>query len=183
MPLCPLGYDWRLTVTQEQVTYYQTPHLREFAKDRFPVWVWLGSVDEQFYGFPVHGEAATKAAQENMTRVVTPETRTFEPDLKAQSTLTAFLERYIPRSVGPVLYSKTCLYDLPPDRNFILDTLPDYPQIIVAVGAAHAYKFAGLLGRILSQLALDGTTSYAVDSFASTRPALTDPGYPLEFLI
>ena len=165
------------------MTYYQTPHLREFAKDRFPVWMWLGHADEQFYGFPVHGEGATKAARENMTVVVTPETRTFEPDLQEEARLTAFLERTIPRAVGPVLYTKTCLYDLPPDRNFIVDTLPEHPQIVVAVGAAHAYKFASLLGRILSGLALDGTTNYPMNTFKSDRPALTDPGYPLKFLI
>src|SRR5262249_5690114 len=47
-----VGIDLPLTVTQEQVTYFQTPHLREFAPDRFPIWIWHGGPRDCFYGFP-----------------------------------------------------------------------------------------------------------------------------------
>ncbi|MCA9973101.1 MAG: FAD-dependent oxidoreductase, partial [Anaerolineales bacterium] len=30
-----------LTVTQEQVVYYNTPHAAEFMPDRFPIWIWM----------------------------------------------------------------------------------------------------------------------------------------------
>jgi hypothetical protein len=42
-----------LTVTQEQVSYYATPNLREFSPERFPVFMWHGR--DNFYGFPVYG--------------------------------------------------------------------------------------------------------------------------------
>ena len=45
-----LGIHWPLTVTQEQVTYFATPYIRDFAPDRFPVWIWRAQ--EEFYGFP-----------------------------------------------------------------------------------------------------------------------------------
>ena len=87
---------------------------------------------------------------------VTPETRKMEPNPRPLERLTRFLEERIPDFLGPVLYTKPCLYTMPPDRNFILDALPEYPHISLAVGAGHAFKFACLLGRILSDLALDG---------------------------
>src|SRR5918993_3751553 len=170
-----VGIDWPLTVTQEQVTYFATPHLREFAPDRFPVWIWRAP--QGFYGFPVYGEVATKAGQDAGGEEVTAETRTFEPNETAKERLVGFLKEHIPRFLGPELYTKTCLYTMPPDRHFIIDVVPGHPRISVAVDGGHAFKFATLIGRILSQLALDGETAYPIASFRADRPALTDPTF------
>jgi sarcosine oxidase len=178
-----VGLELPLTVTQEQVTYFQTPHLREFAPDRFPVWIWHGGPRDCFYGFPVYGEVATKAGQDVGGEVVTADTRTFEPNPRAAADLRRFLERYIPRSLGPELYTKSCLYTLTPDRDFVIDTLPEHPQIAVAIGAGHAFKFAGLIGRILSQLAIQGGSDYPIEAFQLDRPALTDPRFPASFMV
>jgi sarcosine oxidase len=66
-----------LTVTQEQVTYYATPNLGEFAPDRFPVFMWHGR--DNFYGFPVYGEVATKLGQHMGGHEVTAETGPSSP--------------------------------------------------------------------------------------------------------
>jgi sarcosine oxidase len=62
---------------------------------------------------------------------------------------------HLPGAIGPALQTKTCLYTLTPDRDFVLDRVPGHPGVIVALGAAHAYKFAALFGRELAALALD----------------------------
>jgi sarcosine oxidase len=175
----PAGVRLPLTVTQEQVTYFATPHLREFAPDRFPIWIWHG--EEAFYGFPVYGEVATKAGQDVGGDEVTAEACRFEPNPRPLRRLTAFLEEHIPGFLGPVLYTKPCLYTMPPDRHFILDRLPEAPQIAVAVGAGHGGKFSCLMGRILAQLVTAGETPYPVEPFRLTRPAITDPGFPRAF--
>jgi sarcosine oxidase len=177
------GVELPLTVTQEQVTYFQTPYLREFAPDRFPIWIWHGGARDCFYGFPVYGEVATKAGQDVGGDVVTADTRTFRPNPRAAADLRRFLEQTIRRALGPELYTKTCLYTLTPDRDFVIDTLPEHPQIAVAIGAGHAFKFAGLIGRILSQLALAGTSDYPIEAFRLDRPALTDPSFPASFMV
>ena len=46
-----------------------------------------------------------------------------------------------------------------------------------AIGAGHAAKFAGVLGRILGELVLDGATRYPIDAFRADRPALVDPTF------
>ena len=43
-----------------------------------------------------------------------------------------------------------------PERDFVLDRLPDAPGVVVGLGAAHGFKFASVIGRILVELALDG---------------------------
>lgn len=171
-----LGIEWPLTVTQEQVTYFATPHLREFAPGRFPVWIWRGP--QGFYGFPIYGEIATKAGQDAGGDEVTAETRTFERNERTHERLIQFLEAHIPAFLGPELFTKTCLYTMPPDRHFVLDHVPGYPQITIAVDGGHAFKFASLIGKILSQLALDGRSDYSIAPFRADRPALTDPTFP-----
>jgi len=166
-----------LTITQEQVTYYATPNLREFSPERFPVFMWHGA--DNFYGFPVYGEVATKLGQHmgGLAKPVTARTRTFEPDPVRIERYRDFLERYIPGFLGPELYTKTCLYTIPPDQNFVIDTLPEHPQISVAIGAGHAYKFAGLIGRILSELALDGESTFPIEAFRLERAAVSDAAF------
>jgi sarcosine oxidase len=170
-----LGVQLPLTVTEEQVTYFSTPHLREFSPERFPVWVWHGQ--DCFYGFPVHGEAAVKAGQDVGGEVVTVETRKLAPNPRPLEKLTRFLAERIPDFLGPVLYTKPCLYTLPPDRDFILDQLPGHPNIALAVGAGHGYKFAALLGRMLSDLVTQGETPFPIEAFSLSRPAITQEGY------
>ncbi len=176
-----LGLHLPLTVTQEQVIYYATPHLDEFQPERFPIWIWMD--DPCFYGFPVYGEPATKAAQDVGGDEVTPETRTFEPNPATAQRLTAFMERYLPRAVGPVHSIKTCLYDMPPDRDFVLDSLPGHPGIFLALGAAHGFKFSSVIGRLLSELALDGRTPTDLSPFRYDRPILHLANPPKSFMV
>jgi monomeric sarcosine oxidase len=175
--LTRLGLDWPIRLTQEQVTYYATPNLSDFAPERFPVWIWHGGLEETFYGLPVYGVPGTKAGQDVGGDVVTVDTRTFDPNPRILAYLRRFLERNIPGSLGPELYTKTCLYDMPPDREFVLGTLPEHPQVSVVNGAGHGFKFAGLMGKILSELAIHGKTQYPIEAFRPDRPALTDPTY------
>jgi sarcosine oxidase len=179
--LASIGLNLQLTVTQEQVTYYATSNLRDFAVGSFPVFIWQG--DDAIYGFPVYGEAATKAAIDAGGPPVTPETRTYEADEKREHRLENWLREYIPGFLGPKLYTKTCLYTLPRDRDFVVDFLPEHPQILVCIGAGHGYKFASLLGKILSELAIDGRTDFSIESFTLRRAAITDPDFAGDFRI
>jgi len=170
-----LGVHWPIRLTQEQVTYYATENLRAFAPDRFPIWIWHG--DEEYYGFPVFGEVATKAAQDLGGPFVDAGPGSWEPDPERVRKVAAFCDELLPGYSGPELYTRCCLYDMPPDRNFVIDTVPGHPRVAVCIGAGHAAKFAGLLGRILADLSEDGGTPFPIAPFAAGRPALTDPAF------
>jgi sarcosine oxidase len=170
-----LGIDWTITLSQEQVSYFATPNVRDYMPDRFPVWIWHG--DPLFYGFPIYGEVGVKVARDVTGRWVTVDSRSYEPDPEETRLLECFLREHLPGAVGPELCSKTCVYDLPPDRDFIVDALPGHPRILIGMGAAHAAKFASLIGIILADLAIEGRTTYPIDAFRADRPALTDPTF------
>ena len=172
-------YELPLTVTQEQVTYYATPNLLDFSPARFPVFMWHG--EDNFYGFPVHGEVATKLGQHMGGHEVTADSRTHEVDPLRQKRQEAFLAEHLPGFGGPELYTKTCLYTIPPDQHYVIDTVPGEPRVSVAVGAGHAFKFASLIGRICADLATTGATRHPIATFALDRPALTDPTWGRAF--
>jgi glycine/D-amino acid oxidase-like deaminating enzyme len=173
--LTDLGQTWTTTVTQEQVTYVVPKDLRAFAPDRFCVWVWFSPI--LFYGFPVYGEVAVKVARDMAGRFVTTETRSMEPLPEETELLLGFLRERLPDAAGYELHSKTCIYDMPPDRDFIIDAMPGHPRVLVGNGAGHAAKFAGLFGEILSELVVAGRSTHPIEPFRSDRPALTDPSY------
>jgi sarcosine oxidase len=179
--LAPFGVHLPLTVTQEQVTYFASPQPDSFLPDRFPVWIWMD--DPCFYGFPVFGEAGPKVGQDAGGEETTATTRTFERDEAAFGRVTRFLERYLPSALGPVIYTRTCLYTLTPDRDFVLDTLPDRPDVSVGIGGGHGFKFASLIGRILAELAMDGGSGHDLAPFTVDRTILQLADPPRTYMV
>jgi sarcosine oxidase len=179
--LLRFGARLPLTVTQEQVTYFATPHLADFQPDRFPIWIWMD--DPCFYGFPAFGEAGIKAGQDAGGQEVTADTRSFEPDQAALHRVKEFLARHLPTALGPILYTRTCLYTLTPDRDFVLDEVPGHPEALLAIGGGHGFKFASLIGRILSELAIDGETRHNLETFRMDRAILQLQNPPKHYMV
>ena len=128
--LAPLGLGLPLTVTQEQVSWF-TPSgdARRFDPERFPIWIWMD--EPSFYGFPTWSLGGPKIGQDVGGKPVTPATRTFDRDPDAWARTLAFLGDHLPAMAGgSVLQTKTCLYTLTPDRDFVLDRLPGHRAIV-----------------------------------------------------
>jgi sarcosine oxidase len=179
--LAPFGLQLPLRVTKEQVTYFASPSPELFTPGRFPIWIWMD--DPCFYGFPTFGEAGPKVGQDAGGLEVTADTRTFDPDEAALKRVTDFLARYIPKALGPIIYTKTCLYTLTPDRDFVIDAVPGHPGATVAIGGGHGFKFASLIGRILSELAIDGRTEQDLTPFRADRPILRLADPPRNYMV
>jgi sarcosine oxidase len=174
--LGPLGYELPLSVTREQVTWYAPTDPAQFMPERFPIWIWLGA--PSFYGFPTYRGPGPKIGEDIGGRPTTARTRSFDPDLDCLDRTGAFMARYLPGATGGPAQVKTCLYTLTPDRDFVLDRVPGHPGVIVALGAAHSYKFAAWFGRELAALALDRgrlASDARLDMFRIDRPALRLP--------
>ncbi len=176
--LAGLGWTVPLTTTLEQVTYFDPPHPERLEPGRMPLWIWMD--DPCYYGFPCYGEATVKAAQDCGGAVVTGDDRPFEPDAGRLAQLAAFMAATIPDS-GPSARSKTCLYTLTPDRDFLLGPLPDHEAVLVGLGAGHGFKFSPAIGRILAELAVAGETTADIVPFRLDRAALLDPDAHLQW--
>jgi hypothetical protein len=97
--------------------------------------------DASFYSFRVWPDAALKAAQDVGGRQVTASTRGFDPDPAASERLAGFLGTHLP-AAGVHDHSATCLYTLTPDRDLVLGPVGGHDRVLVALGAAHGFKFA-----------------------------------------
>ncbi len=174
--LGPLGMELPLSVTREQVTWYQAVDPSLFEPGRFPIWIWLGQ--PSFYGFPTYRGPGPKIGEDVGGRQTTARTRGFDPDLDCLDRCGNFFAERMPGAIGRAVQTKTCLYTLTPDRDFVLDRLPEHPGVVVALGAAHAYKFAALFGTRLAELALDpgrGAPDEGLALFRIDRASLREP--------
>ncbi|MGC2634034.1 MAG: N-methyl-L-tryptophan oxidase [Candidatus Cybelea sp.] len=167
--LAHLGDSLPIEVTKEQVIYFAPRDPAAFTLGDFPIWIWLD--EPSFYGFPIFGESKTvKITQDSGGKPVDAQTRDFEEDPEITARVKGFLVRYLPAALGPVDLVKTCLYARTPDRDFVLDALPGHANVSVAVGDGHAFKFASLIGRILSDGAVK---SCDLTPFKIARPSLS----------
>jgi sarcosine oxidase len=177
----PLGTSLPLVVTREQVTYYGTETPRMFEAANFPVWIWMD--DPSFYGFPTFGRPGVKIAQDCGGTPVDPDTRGFDPDPAILGRTDAFAMMAFDGKLGPALSTTTCLYTLPPDRDFVVDALPGHPNIHVALGAGHGYKFVAWFGKTLAALAAGRDPACDLTPFTLDRAALTDPAWEANWLV
>ena len=94
--------------------------------------------------------------------------RSTRPDDEA--ILRDFVVRHFPDAAGPTLMLKACIFTNSPDEHFLIDLLPDAPQVSVAAGfSGHGYKFCSLVGEVMADLAMDGTTRHDIGLFSLDR--------------
>lgn len=161
----------RLAVPERQVlAWLQPTDVDLFAPERFPVF--LIDVEEgNYYGFPVHDVPGFKFGRyHHLAEPMDPSDvdRSVRPDDEA--VLRSFAERYFPDGAGPTVMLKACIFTNSPDEHFLLDTLPDAPQVALFAGeSGHGYKFASVAGEILADLAIDGGTRHDIGLFGLAR--------------
>ncbi|TYL38426.1 N-methyl-L-tryptophan oxidase [Natronococcus pandeyae] len=160
-----------VAVPERQVLAWLQPREPDrFRPDRFPVWN-LQVPEGRFYGFPIHDVPGFKIGRYNhREKTVDPDAFEREPTQEDERLLRSFAERYFPEGAGPTMRLQTCLFTNTPDDHFVLDTLPDHPQVAVGAGfSGHGFKFASVIGEILADLALEGETDHPIEMFSLDR--------------
>jgi sarcosine oxidase len=170
-----------LTITKEQVVYFGAPDPERFSPERFPIWIWMD--EPSFYGFPAFGEPGPKAGQDVGGEPTTRARLDDGPDEAALGRVRAFVEDHLPDAAGPILSLRTCTYTMPPDRDFVIDRLPEHRNVILLLGAAHGFKFASVFGRIAAELATLGRSEHDLSHFRVDREVLMMEEPPRNFLI
>ena len=129
-----------------------------FAPDRFPIYIWDLGGGVQFYGFPADDDRRVKVAF-------------FRSPNTDEASMRASLAPCLPAlASGRIVDSVSCKYTLTPDHHFVIGLHPDHAQVVVASPCSgHGYKFASVIGEILSDLATDGATRHPIGLFSPTR--------------
>jgi len=157
-------------VTREVMTWFQPSDDALFTSDRFPVFI-LENRHGMHYGFPLHGSPGVKIAKHHhRDEAVDPDRVDRTVSAADEALVRPVLADHIPAANGPLIAAKTCLYTVTPDRDFIVDRLPQAPQIIVASPCSgHGFKFAPVIGEILAEMALTGRTGHDIGRFRLGR--------------
>lgn len=159
-----------VSASRQALAWLQPSRPEIFEPDRMPVFN-LVVDDEHFYGFPAHGIPGFKLGRfDRFGSVPDPDTIDREPTLADEAPLRAFAERYFPEGAGPTIALKTCLFEPTPDEHFLIDVHPDVPSAVVGAGfSGHGFKFCSVVGEILADVAIDGSTRHDIELFRLER--------------
>jgi sarcosine oxidase len=159
-----------LRATRQVLAWFAPIDRDLFTRDRFPVFL-LESPRGMHYGFPVIGNSGLKIAKHHhLDETVDPDDHNRVISSEDEAAIRDAIADYLPAANGPLLSTKTCLYTMSPDGDFIVDQMPGEPQIVVASPCSgHGFKFAPVLGAAIADLVTAGTTSYDISRFRVNR--------------
>jgi len=156
--------DPDLAVAERNALAWFQPLVPElFGLDRFPCFGLAGE-EGIFYGFPQFGVPGVKVGRlHHRHERVDPDSFDREPNAADETLLRSFVERYLPEAAGPTMALKTCLFENSPDEHFVIDVHPNDENVVVAAGfSGHGFKFASVVGEILADLVLEGTSRHEI---------------------
>ena len=161
-----------ITVERQVVLWTRPLRPESFAADRFPVF-YIDTPHGAFYGFPDDPSRGFKIGKYHHRRQVTdPDEvdRTCSP--QDEATVRDGIAHYFPDANGPTAATSVCLFTNTPDEHFVIDRLPDHPEVVVAGGfSGHGFKFCSVVGEMVADLTLD-SSSRRLDLFAIDRANL-----------
>jgi sarcosine oxidase len=167
--LSDLGIE--LTVTRQPLAWFWPRRPDRFALGAFPVWFMETEHGHGYYGFPMlPDQPGLKIALHEPAEPTDPDHVHRDAVPGDVVDLRSALGRYLPDASGPLLAMRVCLYTLSPDSHFIIDRHPRFPSISLACGfSGHGFKFAGVVGEALADLATVGTTDLPIDFLSLER--------------
>ena len=154
-----------LRPTRQQVLYFRPNDPAPFAPGRFPVFIHKGTGElNDFYGMPEYQGRGVKVARHGGPDV-DPDANDRAIEESYLEVIRHFLKQSIPSLVdAPIERTEVCLYTTTPDEHFRLGSLPECPNLIMASPCSgHGFKFSCLIGRVLADLAVQGTTEIAIE--------------------
>lgn len=127
-----------------------------------------------FYGFPQIDGAGVKTAEHTGgLPVADPLKLNRQEDPQETARVLEFLRQFLPGVSQRQSKFDVCLYTLSPDRNFVVDRHPEHAHVAFAAGlSGHGFKFASVLGEVLTELSMGLPPSSPIDFLASSRPGL-----------
>jgi len=152
-----------LQVWRRVVFWYDSANLSDYAQDLFPIF-YVECQGGGFYGFPVINEFGLKVAEHVKPQPITdPDSVNRELLRDDEPPILSFLGECLPQFQPRRVKYSVCLYTMTPDGHFIIDHHPLHPNVVFAAGfSGHGFKFATVVGEILSDLALQGKTALPI---------------------
>lgn len=185
--ICPGAYaadllaaDVPIKVERQVQTWFRPRGgLDAFDPDHHPIWMWEPDEATEvagFHGF-VYGLPALDGPDGGVKMSVVTEPARCAPDSIDRTVhpaeldvVTRHLRQRLAVEPGPVVRADVCMFENSPDHHFVVGFHPQHSQVILAAGfSGHGFKFAPVIGEILADLTIDGTTLHPIGPFDPNR--------------
>ncbi len=154
-------------MTRQYLLYFSGLPVSAYGTGAFPSFI-AGDI----YGFPIHQgcNGWIKATSHAFGVPIDPDNVTPQDD-QVIAKISMQLRELLPElNHAQIARVDSCMYDVSPDEDFILDRLPSDPRIIFATGlSGHGFKFGVLLGELLSSMVCDTVPPVPLERFRLSR--------------
>jgi sarcosine oxidase len=134
-----------------------------FEPGRLPIYLWEVGPNSHVYGFPHVEWPGVKVARHHSGDFCDPDLVDRTVHAEDERRLRWAIAERLPSLNGPIVSSLVCLYENSPDEHFLIDRLPEHPNVVYAGGfSGHGFKFSSVVGEIVADLVTRGeSTPYA----------------------
>lgn len=153
---------------RQVVAWYEPNDRVATALGAMPVFLRDAGSAGSYFGIPALGPDGVKVGKHAHFRepIGDPDRADGPANDRDTALLDDFIAHRLPLAAGRRLATATCRYTMLPGEDFLLDPLPDEPNVVVASPCSgHGYKFASVVGEILADLALEGGSRLPLDAF------------------
>jgi len=154
-------------MTRQYLLYFSGLSASAYGTGAFPSFI-AGDM----YGFPIHQgcNGWVKATSHAFGVPIDPDNVTPQDD-QVIASISRHLRELLPAlNHAQIARIDSCMYDVSPDEDFIIDRLPTDPRVIFATGlSGHGFKFGLLLGELLSSLVCNTQPPVPLDRFRLSR--------------
>ena len=162
--LLQTGIDLPLIPLRCPLNFLMPADKKAYEAERCPIWI--AHVQKRFpttvYGLPSHEHSGFKIGWHGGEPRRHPAEVDYRPDEDGLAGLRQFMQAHIPAlAKAPLRESRICLYTNTPDQHFIVDAHPEHRHVLVGAGfSGHGFKFSTIIGKMLTDIALDGETPH-----------------------
>jgi monomeric sarcosine oxidase len=165
------GLHLPIRLTRQYAFYFANLESATFGLNTFPAFI-----ADDLYGFPIYstctgsGPSWLKATSHAFGATVAPDELPIIDEHVIKQVTMRLLDLIPDLRHAELAYIDTCIYDVSPDEDFILDQYPGDPRIIFATGlSGHGFKFGLLLGEMLSSMVCEAEYPISLENFRLAR--------------
>ncbi|HEX3951243.1 MAG TPA: N-methyl-L-tryptophan oxidase [Steroidobacteraceae bacterium] len=160
----------KLRLTRQPLMWFEPQEPQLVRPQSMPVF-FFDTSEDLVYGFPDFRGSGVKAASHAACgELKSADEIRAEASDEERAHLGRMMARLVPAAAGRVRQSQVCIYTRSPDEHFVLGLHPSAPKIVLASPCSgHGFKFAGIFGEILADLATTKATDKPIDFFRPSR--------------
>jgi sarcosine oxidase len=161
-----------LTVERQSV-FWLEPDVKaeQYNRAQFPIYAYEYKPANICYGFPRLPRGVKASVMHDGETSEHPDQVRRTIDESEAGPLRNALRPVLPALADAAIReSGVCLFTNTPDRDFIIDFHPDYPQVLVSSACSgHGFKFASALGEVHADLLTAGSSRFDLSAFRIDR--------------